>query len=249
MQEVFVFDVDGTLTPPRSQMEDAMARIMRQLVAARPVFLVTGSDLEKLRSQVPWDIAERAEGLFCCSGNEMWRGSRLVYEMRHDFPDDLIALAERLVQSASYGVRTGRHVEARTGALNISVIGRNASMLQRRDYLRHDRQTGERDSIIAEIERQFPEYEANRGGQISIDIAPRGWNKGRIVREVRSRIPDAAIRFFGDSIGEGGNDLPLAEALRAAGGEHSIHAVSDHSETLAILRTLTGHADRATEVA
>jgi phosphomannomutase len=146
-------------------------------------------------------------------------------------------------------MRTGRHVEARTGALNISVIGRNASMLQRRDYLRHDRQTGERDSIIAEIEKQFPEYEANRGGQISIDIAPRGWNKGRIVREVRSRIPDAAIRFFGDSIGEGGNDLPLAEALRAAGGDHSIHAVSGHSETLAILRTLFGNADRATEVA
>jgi phosphomannomutase len=249
MQEVFVFDVDGTLTPPRSQMEDAMARIMRQLVVARPVYLVTGSDLGKLRSQVPWDIAERAEGLFCCSGNEMWRGSRLVYEMRHAFPDELIALAERLVQSASYGMRTGRHVEARTGALNISVIGRNASMLQRRDYLRHDRQTGERDRIIAEIEKQFPEYEANRGGQISIDIAPRGWNKGRIVREVRSRIPDAAIRFFGDSIGEGGNDRPLAEALRAAGGEYSIHAVSGHSETLAILRTLTGHADRTTEVA
>jgi hypothetical protein len=103
--------------------------------------------------------------------------------MSHAFPDELITLAERLVQSASYGMRTGRHVEARTGALNISVIGRNASMLQRRDYLRHDRQTGERDSIIAEIEKQFPEYEANRGGQISIDIAPRGWNKGRIVRE------------------------------------------------------------------
>jgi phosphomannomutase len=249
MQEVFVFDVDGTLTPPRSQMEDAMARILRQLVAARPVFLVTGSDLEKLRSQVPWDIAERAEGLFCCSGNEMWRGSRLVYQMSHAFPDELIAFAERLVQSACYGVRTGRHVEARTGALNISVIGRNASMLQRRDYLRHDRQTGERDSIIAEIEASFPEYEANRGGQISIDIAPRGWNKGRIVREVRSRIPAAAIRFFGDSIGEGGNDLPLAEALRAADGEHAIHAVSGHSETLAILRMLIGQTGRETEVA
>jgi phosphomannomutase len=249
MQEVFVFDVDGTLTPPRSRMEHAMARIMRKLVAARPVFLVTGSDIEKLRSQVPQDIADRAEGLFCCSGNEMWRGSRLVYEMRHSFPEELIVLAEQLVATAGYGVRTGRHVELRTGSLNISVVGRNASMLQRRDYLRHDRQTGERDRIIAEIEACFPEYEANRGGQISIDIAPRGWNKGRLVREVRSRIPDAAIRFFGDSIGEGGNDLPLADALRAAGSEHSIHAVSGHFETLLILRSLIGQTGREIEVA
>jgi phosphomannomutase len=249
MNEVLVFDVDGTLTPPRQPMEDIMARELRRLVNARQIYLVTGSDRAKLDAQVPSDILDASAGVFCCLGNELWRGQRLIMEMRHDFPPELVEFASAMIGESAYPVRTGRHVEERTGSLNVSVVGRNANVLQRRDYVRHDRETSERDRLIAEIEARFPEYECNRGGQISIDIAPRGWNKARVFKEVKARSPDAAVHFFGDTINEGGNDLPLAQALIAAGPQHVVNAVKDWRETLAILKSAYGAAGRASEVA
>jgi phosphomannomutase len=235
MKEVLVFDVDGTLTPPRSAMDETMAHAMRRLIAASTIYLVTGSDRAKLEAQAPADILESVAGVFCCSGNEIWRGKRLVMEMRHVFPRELTKLAAGLLEASPYPVRTGRHIEERTGSLNISVVGRNASLSQRRDYQRHDRMAHERDRLIAAIEAQFPEYECNRGGQISIDIAPRGWNKARVFKEVRARAPNALVHFFGDTINEGGNDLPLAQALIADGPQHVINAVKDWRETLQII--------------
>jgi phosphomannomutase len=249
MQEILVFDVDGTLTPPQSMMEEPMARLMRQTVLECAVYLVTGSDRAKLLRQVPADIAGRAEGVFCASGNELWRGARLIYQKQHAFPAELVAHAWQLLNEAQYATRTGNHIEARTGSLNISVIGRNANMLQRRDYARHDKAAGERARIAAAIMSRFPGYEANCGGQISIDIAPRGWNKGRVVQEILARSPNRPIRFFGDTIREGGNDLPLAKALEALGGGHVVHAVTDHRETLKLLEALMRRRDLSNEVA
>lgn len=236
MREVLVFDVDGTLTPPRSRMEEGMARTLRQIVARRNVFLVTGSDIGKLQGQVDEDILAATAGVFACSGSELWRHGRLVRAMHHDFPAELVAFAEGLAAAADYPLRTGRHLELRTGALNLSVVGRNADRMQRRDYQIHDRRTGQRRAIAAAIEQRFPDYEAHCGGQISIDITPRGWNKGRIVREILERFEGATICFFGDNICEGGNDMPLARALRRDSDRHRLHPVADHRETLAILR-------------
>jgi phosphomannomutase len=249
MTQVLVFDVDGTLTPPRCAMDETMAHALRRLIAARQVFLVTGRDRAKLEAQAPADILESASGVFCCSGNEFWRGRRLVMEMRHIFPQELIALAAGVLEASPYPLRTGRHIEERTGSLNISVVGRNASLSQRRDYHRHDRIANERDRLIAAIEEQFPDYEANRGGQISIDIAPRGWNKARVFKEVRARVPGAKVHFFGDTISEGGNDLPLAQALIADGPQHVINCVKDWRDTLAIVERHYGETGRPSEVA
>lgn len=235
MREVLVFDVDGTLTPPRAGMDAEMARCLLRLAAMRPIYLVTGSDIGKLRQQVPLEVLDRTRGQFVCSGNELWAGDKLVYSMSHSFPDAVIEFAHEVLAASAYRIRTGCHVEERTGTLNLSVVGRNASMAQRRAYLLHDRQTGERRAIARAIEARFPDYEAHCGGQISIDVAPRGWNKGRVVAEIRSRAPGCPMHFFGDNVGEGGNDRPFARALAADAPHHRVHAVSDWRDTLAIL--------------
>lgn len=247
MREVLVFDVDGTLTPPRARMEDGLARVFRRIVALYPVYLVTGSDIGKLRSQVDEDILNTVAGVFACSGNELWQGGKLARAMRHDFPEEVSAYAHELVAAAAYRGRTGRHVEQRTGMLNISVVGRNAGAFERRDYAAHDRRTGERRALAAAIEARFPQYEARCGGQISVDVTPRGWNKGRVVREIRQELGAVAIGFFGDTIHDCGNDMPLAEALGMDGPQHRLYPVADHRETLAILkeRFLEGGAREA----
>ena len=237
MQHVLVFDVDGTLTASRRPMDGAFAAFFRQLVERYPIYLVTGSDWGKLCEQVPGDIREGVRGVFCCSGNELWHKGVALFSMSHSFPDDLSALALELVNQSRFPLRTGRHVEPRTGSLNVSVVGRNAGLAERRSYVRHDARHHEREAMIAAIEERFPDYEAHRGGEISIDISPRGWNKGRVAKELVSRHPDAQIDFFGDRISDRGNDAPLAQALREMGSHHHVQEVREPAETFAILRS------------
>lgn len=237
VQTVAIFDIDGTLTRSRRPMEAGFARIFRGVARAFPCYLVTGSDHAKVAEQIPADVLAMMAGVFTCAGNELWQGGRTVFSMHHAFPDEMIDFVESLVADAGYPVRTGRHVEERVGTLNVSVVGRNANALQRKDYLRHDRATGERQSLIEAIRARFPDYDAFRGGQISIDISPKGWNKARVAGEVTGRHEDAEIHFFADNINADGNDLPLARALENSGRPHRIHPVRNCDETLAILKS------------
>ncbi len=236
MERAFIFDVDGTLTGPRRYMHEDFARFFRTVVASETVYLVSGSDMPKLENQLPVWLIQSVAGVFTCSGNEFWQGGNIVFQMNHTFPEEMFELAEDIISQSAYEARTGNHCEPRIGALNISVVGRNANPIQRNDYERFDQESADRKRMIALIEAAFPEYEANSGGQISIDVSPRGWNKSRVQSEVRSRHPDAVLHFFGDNIFEGGNDLPLAEAIGNDNSQNKIYPVADHYDTWRILQ-------------
>ena len=50
------------------------------------------------------------------------------------------------------------------------------------------------------------------GGQISIDITPKGMNKSQVLGEVKV-FPNEKYIFIGDRTMEGGNDYPLAKIM------------------------------------
>ena len=60
----YVFDVDGTLTEPRLQMSDSMANEFLLWSMQKQCFLATGSDFEKTKEQVPWDIIDCFQNIF-----------------------------------------------------------------------------------------------------------------------------------------------------------------------------------------
>jgi len=71
MNNVYIFDVDGTLTPSRKPMTKEFQEVFFDEWSKKNTFyLVSGSDLEKMSEQVPPHILERAAGLFCCGGND-----------------------------------------------------------------------------------------------------------------------------------------------------------------------------------
>lgn len=248
MKQVFVFDVDGTLTGPRRVMYEDFTRFFRAFARSNPVYLVSGSDYGKLEEQLPAHLLDEVQGVFACSGNELRQQGQLRYQMTHEFPAELLAFAQQFVDESAYPVRTGNHLEPRVGALNVSVVGRNATPGQRNDYQQFDHQNLERQRLIDALNSEFSEYEANSGGQISVDVSPRGWNKARVCREVAARHPDAVFHFFGDNIQPGGNDMPLAEAFTAHSPENCIYPVKDHFETWKVLQERFAGLDASVSV-
>ena len=236
MNTLLVFDVDGTLTGPRRRMHEDFSRFFKSICRNYPVFLVSGSDMPKLQQQLPGDVIDLVAGLFPCSGNEMIVEGQVIYRMEHFFPDEVTGFLAGFVDASDYPLRTGNHLEQRVGTLNVSIVGRNADPRQRIEYFTHDNEHHERRDLIAKFMEKFPEYEANVGGQISIDVTPRGWNKSRVFNELSKRYPDRPIAFFGDNMHVGGNDRPLCDAIKNASPDNKVYAVEDHYDTWKILQ-------------
>ena len=61
MKKIYIFDMDGTLTPSRRKMTSDFENFFSEWANKNTFFLVSGSDLEKIREQVPEYILNLSE--------------------------------------------------------------------------------------------------------------------------------------------------------------------------------------------
>ena len=78
MNKIYMFDVDGTLTPSRLPMTKEFQKFFKQWIKKNKFYLVTGSDLPKLQEQMCFYDIE-AEGIFTCCGNQFWQSDPAVH--------------------------------------------------------------------------------------------------------------------------------------------------------------------------
>ena len=227
MNKVYIFDVDGTLTPSRRPMTNDFEMFFSRWAKENSFYLVSGSDLNKIQEQVPEYILELAEGIFTCGGNKFYtegptqqwpRDWRLIYENKFKPSDELLKYLQDILDNSDYPVKAGNHIEDRGSMLNFSIVGRNCTLQQRKDYFEYDKLTGERKEIAKYINENWLSVEAVIGGQISIDIASKGNDKSQVInriKEIRKRIDTTKDNyiFIGDRTMEGGNDYPLAKVM------------------------------------
>lgn len=235
--KIFLFDIDGTLTQPRKSMspEDAMQFVSWIQSKERDVYIVSGSDRGKALKQLPSSVLSRCTGLFCCMGNEFWDNEKdLVYRKNWNTPRHLIDELNQIVLDSEYDTRTGNHIEHRPGMINFSTVGRNASRKERDDYGVWDAEHGERKKISDYLRKKYKNLDVNIGGQISIDINPKGNNKSLAVKWLRKNRGNPEFVFFGDKCYKGGNDYDIVEDITMAADGYFFQ-VDSPKETLDIL--------------
>ena len=213
MNNVYIFDVDGTLTPSRKVMTKEFLEFFDTWSKENTFYLVSGSDLKKMSEQVPPHILKRAEGLFTCGGNDYYKDGKQVYYNEFAPPEDLVKFLEEQLEHSPYGTRAGNHIEDRGSMLNFSIVGRDCTDKEREDYFQYDLVSKEREIIAGLINEQWIDIEAVIGGQISIDIAPRGNDKSQVLKHIMKEQPNKKYFFVGDRTMEGGNDYPLANLM------------------------------------
>jgi len=209
---VYVFDVDGTLTPARESMQPEFEAWFLDFCSKNDVFLVSGSDRPKTLEQVGPQVYDVCLGVYQCNGNEHWYRNRRVksngwkpsYELKHYLNTKL--------HHSPYPFKTDNHVEVRTGMINFSTVGRDANQQQRQAYYEWDKKHKEREHIADELNRKFKELYASIGGHISIDIYPKGADKSQIIKDFEG-VYDY-IHFFGDRTEHGGNDYSIALVIQ-----------------------------------
>ena len=206
----FIFDVDGTLTPSRQQIDSDFAVFFSNFCAENDVYLVTGSDKEKTIEQIGEEIYSLAQRVYNCSGSDVWQGETHIRSDNWRIPIHVKAWLEDKLEESSFPLRTGLHIEERPGMVNFSVVGRNATMGERKLYVKHDTQIGERNIIADLFNKEFKELIARPGGETGIDISPEGADKSQIVNDFD---PNDVLHFYGDRMDLQGNDYPLKKVI------------------------------------
>ena len=235
MKIAYAFDVDGTLTPSRLKMDSKFQEFFINFCKYNYVYLVTGSDKDKTIEQVGEEVWNAAAGCLQSCGNHIFVKGEEVYRNNWEPNEDLIELLESFLKISKWRTQTSNHIERRIGLVNFSVVGRDCTQEQRDEYGKWDDGYGERLEFAKIINKSFPELEASVGGQISIDIHPKGANKSQAKEWILKRFDgNPVIKFYGDKTLPGGNDYDLAKVLE--GGFHKINQVKDWQETYELLK-------------
>lgn len=206
----FIFDVDGTLTPSRGRIDKAFEEWFLDFCTRHDVYLVTGSDNPKTIEQVGESIGNTCKRIYNCSGSDVYEKGKNTYTSEWSLPRDVRIWLQDKLEESSFPLRTGLHIEARPGMVNFSVVGRNATLGERKLYVKHDTKHNERVNIAALFNLEFPELKAVVGGETGIDIFPKGYDKSQIIRDFD---PTDTLHFFGDAMEPTGNDYPLKKVI------------------------------------
>lgn len=211
---IYVFDMDGTLTPPRQPMTKEFAESFLEWQKTHKSYIATGSDMKKIEEQLPDFIINSFTGLYTSMGNVLTAKGNIVYQNNFTPDDKLFTILENFRNQTKYtGQLYSNYIEERIGMINFSVLGRDCPYSAREQYSSWDKDNREREKIAEILRSEFPDYEISVGGSISIDITPNGYGKGQIARHLRKQYPDEEIMFFGDKTFKGGNDYELAHEL------------------------------------
>lgn len=229
----FIFDVDGTLTPSRQTIAPEFREFFLQFIKDNKVWLVTGSDHAKTVEQLGQDITDNVVTVYNCSGNDVYFKGKRVNSKPFDAPKELYDLMHGWLNTSAFPLRTGNHIEERPGTINFSIVGRNATIGERKLYIKHDLECRERETIAFQINMEFPNITATVGGETGIDIYRKGGDKSQILEDFDAPYKD--IYFFGDKCEQGGNDYPLANKLN----QKQVYNVTGWKNTFDILKGLT----------
>ncbi len=206
----FIFDVDGTLTPSRREIDTEFRIFFNTFCRLNDVYLVTGSDKPKTVEQITEKTYNLCKRVYNCSGCDVWEGETHIRSDKWKIPLHVKSWLEDKLEESSFPLRTGLHIEERSGMVNFSVVGRNASLYERKQYADFDKQVGERNIIADLFNKEFSKLIARPGGETGIDISPKGADKSQIVNDFN---PNDVLHFYGDRMDTMGNDYPLKKVI------------------------------------
>jgi len=240
---ICLFDVDGTVTPPRQRVTQEMEECLQWLKTKVAVGLVGGSDLSKISEQMSvskQDITQRYDYVFSENGlvahkfGKLVSKENIVHYMGEECLQSFINFALKAMSEIKLPCKRGTFVEFRSGLINVSPVGRSCSQLEREQFFEYDQKYGVREELV----RMFQEKFADAGlcfvigGQISIDVFPVGWDKRYCLNHLEAE-GFTTIHFFGDKTEPGGNDYEIYNDIRTIG-----HSVTSPRETIQLLGQL-----------
>ncbi|KLO19276.1 eukaryotic phosphomannomutase [Schizopora paradoxa] len=240
---LLLFDVDETLSKARQAAKPEMISLLQALRKEYVLGFVGGSNLVKIQEQLgvtgnnvinDFDYAFAENGLIAYKLGKELPSQSFIKWIGEEKYKKMVNFILHYVADLDIPIKRGTFVEFRNGMINVSPIGRNATIQERLDFEKYDKEHGVRVAFINVLREKFGDYGLtfSIGGQISFDVFPNGWNKTFCLRHVEDE-GFKEVHFFGDKTYKGGNDYEIFIDPRVIG-----HSVKDPDDTLQMLKQL-----------
>lgn len=236
-----LFDVDGTLTMPRLQVEKEMTDYIDKLKEKVVIGIVGGSDFKKIEEQLnsgdgrsvldKFDYTFSENGLMAYKGKDLLAVANIKKELGDEVLQEFINFCLEYMSKLKLPCKRGTFVEFRNGMLNICPVGRSCSQEERIEFNEYDKIHKIRPKFVAALQERFKDVPLtfSIGGQISFDVFPTGWDKRYCLRFLEDK-GFKEIHFFGDKTMKGGNDHEIFEDDRTIG--HTVTSPGNTREQL-----------------
>ena len=241
---IFVLDKDGTLTQPRQPLALEMAASVAALLdTGATLAVMSGAEAYRLQDEVLAPLAERiGEGalsafyLIAENGAQTYRAEpgglapvdRL--DLREALGAERFAQVLAIVEEARIKFGIGddparRHVVSDGSQIKLSALGNvvDEALRQRFDPLgakRAEWVTFIRGRLVEQglSDDLGPLVDVIVSGTSSINLLPRGVNKGHALKRFAARhgLGDQSVIYFGDRFADGGNDVYALAHARLA---------------------------------
>lgn len=246
-----LFDMDGTLTPPRKKAEASIIESLSKLSEYCDIGILTGSDLEYVIQQMPQipDLVSSMKSsldILPCNGTKRYSytsgvgyqhlsSTDMVRELGQELYQKIIlsciSMQEEIIKSYSDLPFTGTFIQYRGSLLNWCPIGRDAKDAERSQWELRDHEQNIREKYQKRLSGLFSKWKCNvtvaLGGSTSFDIYPSGWDKTYGLTHYSSK----ECYFVGDKCKPGGNDWHIYKKLSKLGTAYETTS-PEHTEQI-----------------
>jgi phosphomannomutase len=225
-KQLIVFDLDGTLTETKSNLEPYMAKTLRALLAEKKVAVIGGGSYGQFRRQFVSNLncpPNLLANLFLfpttatCfyTYNAGWKNvySHLLSKTQRQ---KIRRAVKEVLREAGYippKKTYGKTLEDRKSQMSYSFLGQDVVAMLGAKGVRLKEEWTKKNTplklkIASMLQKRLPNLEVHAAGFTTIDITMRGIDKAYGVRQIEKQlhIPIKAMIFIGDALYPGGND-------------------------------------------
>lgn len=219
MKTIVLFDVDGTLSESRKTIKPNMDSVLNKLKNEVDIAVVGGSNLCKQKEQLGESLYH-FKYIFSENGLmsykvlpektlENFHSTSIVEFLGETNFQRLINECLKVMSEITIPKKRGTFIEHRNGMINICPVGRSCTQEERDEFFEYDNEHKVREGIVEKLQESCADLNLSFsiGGQISIDIFPKGWDKTYALQFVKNDYD--RILFFGDKTEPGGNDYEI----------------------------------------
>ncbi len=231
-KKLIVFDLDGTLTKTKSDMESDMSHALTSLLEVRQIAIIGGGSYQQFKKQFlknfkcPPSLLSKLY-LFPTTATSFYRydgGWKKVYGFELSKKERAhIKKAFKEVLAEIHYVPPkkiyGKVLEDRGSQITFSALGQDVvEALGTKGVRLKEQWTREHTPLKLKIarlvQRRLPHFEVRAAGFTSIDVVKKGIDKAYGLRQIEKnlRLKISEMLFLGDAIFPGGNDYAVVKS-------------------------------------
>lgn len=242
-KDVVIFDLDGTISAPKTPMDQEMSALLSKLAETHHIIVISGASHAQLKKQFLTGFNESSTSfekilLFPTCGSQCFQYSdgewneRYADRLSEEEKGQIFESFEKIFKQVNYSHPEELHgevIEDRITQITFSAVGQRAPLEMKE--LWNKEFNAVRETMTQELQKLLPNHEVLMGGLTSIDVTKKGINKFYGVKKAEEllRTPIERMLFIGDDLRPGGNDEPV---LRT--GIEAI-SVANHEDTKKLL--------------